>query len=148
MSAELTWIGLDELKAMLKRLPADLAARAARRVEDSAQAAAAEIKAAYPDETGNLRKGVRVVTQKARGGEFTVRRVVRSGAPHATLYERGTQTRQTALGYGRGHMFSKQLGAGPRQGANIFVPIVERRRRQMLEELVTVIQESGLDVRR
>jgi len=137
MSVELTWIGLEELKKALLDLPADLSARAAGIVEESAEAAAAEIRDAYPEgDTGNLRRGVKVGTKGGRG-EFTVRRVVRSTAPHATLFETGTQTRQTALGYNRGFM----------PGANIFVPVVVRRRRAMQEDLVWIVEQAGLDVR-
>lgn len=137
MSVELTWIGLDELKAALFNLPADLTAKAAGIVTESAEAAAAEIRAAYPEgDTGNLRRGVKVGTKGARGAH-TVRRVVRSTAPHATLFETGTQTRQTALGYNRGFM----------PGANIFVPVVVRRRRAMQEDLVRIVEQAGLDVR-
>jgi hypothetical protein len=136
MSAELTFIGLDELRRALLRLPADLTLRSAGIVDEAAEAAAAEIKAAYPEgDTGNLRKGVRV--GRASGKEFTVRRVVRSSAPHANLFETGTQTRQTALGYNRGFM----------PGANIFVPVVVRRRRAMFEDLVRIVEQAGLDVR-
>ena len=147
MSAEITWVGLDELKAALFRLPAELTQKAAGIVKASAEAAAAEIKAAYPEgETGNLRKGVRVGDRGARE-PYTVRYSVRSSAPHVHLYETGSQTRQTALGYHRGHMFSR-FGFGPRQGANVFVPIVVRRRRAMFEDLIPLIEQAGLDVRR
>jgi hypothetical protein len=33
-------------------------------------------------------------------------------------------------------------------GANIFVPVVTRRRREMFEDLVAVVEQAGLDVRR
>ena len=136
MSASLTFIGLDALRKALLALPAELAAQAAGIVEGAADGAAAEIKAAYPEgDTGNLRRGVRVRSERA--ADYVVRRVVRSTAPHATLFETGTQTRQTRLGYNRGFM----------PGANIFVPVVTRRRRAMFEQLVTIVEEAGLDVR-
>jgi len=136
MSASLTFIGLDELRAELLNLPAALTTKAVGIVTAAADDAAAEIKAAYPEgETGNLKRGVRVGTKG--GGDFTVRRVVRSTAPHATLFETGTQTRQTALGYNRGFM----------PGANIFVPVVTRRRRAMFESLVAIVEQAGLSVR-
>jgi hypothetical protein len=146
MSATITWIGLAELRAALKNLPAELTGNAAGIVRTAAATAAADIRAAYPEgETGNLRKGVRVSDKG--GGVHTVRSVVRSTAPHAFLYEYGTQTRQTKAGAGRGWMF-KKFGLGPRVGANVFVPIVERTRRQMFEALLPVLEKSGLDVRR
>jgi len=137
MSATVTWIGLEELQAALLALPADLTELAAAIVAEAADGAAAEIKAAYPEgDTGNLRRGVRVGTLAT--GPSSVARVVRSTAPHATLFETGTQTRQTALGYNRGFM----------PGANIFVPVVTRRRRAMFEDLVAVVEQAGIDVRR
>jgi len=123
---------------MLLDLPRDLTARAVSIVEGEAAGAAAEIKAAYPEgDTGNLRRGVRVGTPRNAKSDHAVRRVVRSTAPHATLFETGTQTRQTTLGYNRGFM----------PGANIFVPVVVRRRRAMFDQLVTIVEEAGLDVR-
>ena len=146
MSASLTFIGLNELRKELLNLPAALTYFAAEIVNRDADAAAAEIRTAYPEgETGNLQKGVRVVDQKS--GPHTVRRVIRSTAKHVHLYEYGSQNRVTKLGYNRGHMFSK-YGFTPGRGANVFVPIVERRRREMFERLLGVIEKSGLDVRR
>ena len=142
MSAELTWIGLDELMAGLKNLPADLTELAEAIVTAAAESAAAEVKAAYPEgETGNLKRGVRV--SPMQGGtrleaKFGVGRVVRSTAPHAWIFESGTQTRQTALGYNRGFM----------PGANIFVPVMQRHRREMYEDLTAVLEQAGLDVHR
>ena len=145
-SANLTFIGLDELRAALLRLPAELTEKAAGIVKASAEAAAAEIKDRYPEgETGNLRKGVHVGDRGART-PYTVRYTVRSSAKHVHLYETGSQTRYTKDGYHRGHMFSR-FGFGPQQGANVFVPIVVRRRRRMFEDLVPLIEEAGLDVR-
>jgi hypothetical protein len=146
MSAKITWLGLDDLRAALKNLPVELTSKAAGIVSAAAETAAADIRATYPEgETGNLRKGVRVGSKG--GGAHTVRMVVRSTAPHAFLYEYGTTTRQTKAGAGRGHMFS-QFGFGPRRGANVLIPIVERTRRRMFEDLIPVLEESGLDVRR
>jgi hypothetical protein len=137
MSATVTWLGLDELRAALLHLPAELTQLATAIVESAADGAADEIRAAYPEgDTGNLKKGVRVRTEQGRGGS-TVRRVVRSTAAHASIFETGTQTRQTKLGYNRGFM----------PGANIFVPVVMRRRRDMQEDLIAVVEQAGIDVR-
>jgi hypothetical protein len=136
VSVTLTWIGLDELRAALRDLPADLTELGGAIVAEAADDAANQIRAAYPEgETGNLRKGVRVRTED---GPFRVRRVVRSTAPHATLFETGTQTRYNKLGHFRGFM----------PGANLFVPIVVARRREQDEDLVAVVEQAGLDVRR
>ncbi len=138
MIATFTWIGMDELKKALLRLPVELTELAQQIVVEAAEGAAAEIKNAYPEgETGNLKKGVRVRSRRG-GGPHTVIRDVVSSAPHAWLFENGSQTRQTALGYNRGFM----------PGANLFVPVAMRRRREMLEDLVAIVEQAGLDVRR
>ena len=138
MSVTLQWIGLDELRKALLRLPAELTAEAAAIVNEAADAAAVEIRAAYPEgETGNLRKGVRVRSETGHGGPFTVRRVVRSTAAHANIFEVGTKVRSNKHGANRGFM----------PGANIFVPVVTRRRRVMFTDLIRVVEEAGLDVR-
>jgi len=132
----LSWIGLDELKDFLRHLPAELTELGVAIVSEAADGAAAEIKAAYPEgETGNLKKGVRV---SRRQSPFGVYRQVRSTAPHAWIFEHGTHTRKNARGQNRGFV----------PGANIFVPVVQRRRRDMYEDLTAVLEQSGLDVRR
>jgi hypothetical protein len=146
VSATVTWIGLEELKAGLLRLPAELTELAEAIVVEASESAAAELRAIYPEgETGNLRKGVRVVKVTGKrmsaiklSEQFTTGRVVRSTAPHAYLFETGTQTRQTELGYNRGSM----------PGANIFVPLMQQRRREMEEDLVAIVEQAGIDVRR
>lgn len=155
MSATMTWIGLQELKDNLWALPADLVKRAAPLVHATAVAAAAEIRDDYPEgETGNLKRGVKVGSKGGRS-QHTVRSVVRSTAPHAHLYETGTQTRQNRAGENRGYMFGANApeihgnwSQGPRQGANIFVPVIIRYRRQMYEDLIPILEEQGLRVRR
>ena len=143
MSATVTWIGLKELMAELKKLPQELTELGTVIVREAADRAAAEVKAAYPVgpgndeyEGGNLRKGVRV--GQKRTGEYAVGFTVRSTAHHASLFETGTQTRQTKLGYNRGFM----------PGSNIFVPIMVRSRREMYEDLTALLEQAGLEVRR
>jgi len=155
VSVELKLIGLEELRENLWRLPADLVKSAAPLVRAYAEAAAQEIRDDYPEgETGNLKRGVKVGSKGGRS-EHTVRSVVRSTAPHAHLYETGTQTRQNRAGENRGYMFGANApeihgnwSQGPRQGANIFVPVIVRYRRQMYEDLIGVLEQEGLRVRR
>jgi Bacteriophage HK97-gp10, putative tail-component len=133
---KLSWIGLDELKAFLRNLPVELTEVAVAIVSEAADSAAAEIKAAYPEgDTGNLRRGVRVASKSFR---FGVYRQVRSTAPHAYIFETGTQVRQNKQQQNRGFM----------PGANIFVPVVQRKRREMYDDLALIIAERGLSVRR
>jgi len=147
MSADLTWIGLDELKAALKNLPADLTELAEAIVTEAANGAAAEIRAAYPEgETGNLRRGVRV-SAKTGGklsSQFGVGRVVRSTAPHAWIFETGPQTRYNVSR--NGVLLAKPAHRGFMPGANIFVPVAQRWRRDMYEDLTAVVDQAMSDV--
>jgi hypothetical protein len=136
MSASLTFTGLQELKEALRALPGNLTAGATGIVAAAADGAAADIRGQYPEDTGNLRRGVKVLAPETNA--YGVSRVVRSGARHARLFETGTQTRQTALGYNRGFM----------PGANIFVPVLQQYRARMYDELAALMTDAGLDVRR
>ena len=141
-SVKLTWRGLEELRAALRALPGELADAAQRAVMAAGNHAAAEIAAAYPvgpgtdqHEGGTLRRGVKAVPQTA--GRFGAAVQVRSTARHARIFESGTQTRQTSLGYNRGAM----------PGANIFVPVMMRRRRELHRELIAIVQQAGFTIR-
>lgn len=101
---EVSWAGLDALKAELAALPAALIEESNAILLESAQAAQAAIDAAYasqsPGGTGNLRRGL--VLRVARGrlaGATLLQR-----APHGWLYERGTKVRKNKAGQNRGRM--------------------------------------------
>jgi hypothetical protein len=126
--------GLDDLRALLRRLPAELRDEATGIVQGSANAAAEEIRAAYPDRTGNLRDHVFVSTTVE--GTFGVGARVRNTAKHAWLFENGTQTRQTALGANRGAM----------PAGNVFIPRVIRHRTEMMRALRAMVEAHGLTV--
>jgi hypothetical protein len=101
---EVSWAGLDALKAELEALPATLIEEGNAILLESAQGAKAAIDAAYasqsPGGTGNLRRGL--VLRVARGrlaGATLLQR-----APHGWLYERGTKVRTNKAGQNRGRM--------------------------------------------
>lgn len=125
--------GLEELKADLRRLPADLRDEGGAIVLEEGQGAATDIIAAYPEVTGHLKKGVKVEVFATPWGT-TVQ--VKNVAPHAYIFENGTQVRHTALGLNR--------GAAP--PGRVFVPIVVRRRRRMYERLKDLLRSKGLTV--
>jgi hypothetical protein len=103
-------------------------------VREAADQAAAEIRAAYPTgKTGNLKKGVKVT--KGDGGRFGTVYVVRNVAPHAFIYENGTQVR---------HFKGASRGAMP--PGRVFVPIIARRRRRMDTDLIAMVNNTGLVV--
>lgn len=134
MSASVKWSGLDELRAELRRLPADLTDDASDIVEGAAQAAKTEIYDAYPERTGNLRSHLTVALRSA--GRYGAGAVVKNTAKHAYLFEMGTQARHTELGANRGSM----------PAGHVFVPIIIRRRRIMYDQLKSLLTRHGLVV--
>lgn len=130
----LVFHGLEELKADLRNLPAELASEASQIVVESANGAATEIVATYPERTRNLKRGVKV--QMLTGTRFFVGAVVKNTAKHAWIFENGTQARHTALGANRGAM----------PAGRVFVPTVLRWRRRMYEQLTALLERHGLRV--
>lgn len=126
------WEGLDELKAELRRLPAELAQDASAIVFAHADGALGEIRDAYPTRTGNLRKGLRRTVNAV--GRFGAGALVKNVAPHAWIFEHGTQARHTAIGANRGAM----------PAGRVFIPIVMRWRRKMYLQLAALLERHGL----
>lgn len=139
MANRLIWEGLEELRAELRRLPSHLAAEGADIVDDEAAQAKDEVVAAYETQfkgdanTGNLVKGVRVRKSRTTFGGSSL---LQSTAPHAHLYEYGTQLRR--------HRNGKSVGQMPPKPT--VVPIVVRRRRRMYERLADLVRRQGLEV--
>ena len=134
MSAKVTWSGLDELREALRRLPTDMADDAGDIVLGAAEAAKTEIVAAYPRRTGNLKNHVYV--RKSAAGPYGAGAIVTNTAPHAFIFENGTQARHTKIGANRGSM----------PPGHVFIPIVMRRRRTMYEQLKSLLVRHGLMV--
>jgi len=134
MSVTLKWDGLDEFKADLEKLPEGLTTDSDPIVSSAANGAAADIRAGYPTRTGNLKKNV-FVSRLDKGKDFRGY-IVKNTAPHAFIFENGTQARHTAIGANRGAM----------PPGHVFVPAVIRRRRQMYEQLKALLVRYGLVV--
>jgi hypothetical protein len=132
VSSRIVWNGLAELREALRNLPAELTAEASHVVEGAANAAAADIKAAYPVRTGNLRDHV-FVSHRDKG-RFSAGAVVKNTAKHAHLFEVGTQARHNSLGANRGSM----------PPGNVFIPAMIKRRRVMYEQLKALLERHGL----
>lgn len=131
-SVQFKFEGLDELKAALRNLPEELTAEAGYIIEGAANAAAVDIKGAYPVRTGNLRNGVHV-THFSRG-RFSAGAIVKNTAKHAHIFERGTQARHNAIGANRGSM----------PPGNVFIPRIIRARRRMWQQLKELLTRKGL----
>lgn len=129
--------GLDELRRELRQLPEDLAREASAIILAHAEDAGRRVRTAYPEgPTGNLKHRV-TVNQEA--GRFGTRALVRSRAPHAWIFEKGTRDRRTHSGANRGRM-----PAAPE--SQQMIPIVIRVRRLMVAALIQLVEKAGLTV--
>lgn len=152
MGVRISWEGRDEFLTALRNLPEDLAAQAAQVVRASAEQAGQETKADYPirqtNQTpslrrhstwfppGNLRKGVTVADKSTL---VSAAYVVRSAAPHAHLFERGTLVRRTRSGANRGAMPQANV-------AERMIPKVVRIRQRMVQQLIAIVRAAGFEV--
>lgn len=126
--------GLEELRVELRALPRELADDGSLIVSGSAETAASLVRAAYPEKRGKLRLGVKVV--KARSGPYGAGVVLVSAARHAHLIEFGTAIRRSRIRKNLGKMRERP----------IFIPIVQRLRRAMYEQLAELLERHGLRV--
>lgn len=136
MANKIAWEGMDELRAVLKRLPRDLADDASEIVVKHAEGARNEIYAAYPARTGNLRGGLSVNPYAA--SRYGAGAVLRNHAPHAFIFEHGTQARHYFTARGK----KKLTGRMP--PGNVFIPRVIKWRRRMYEALKALLVQHGL----
>lgn len=128
---------MDELRAALRALPEDMAREASEIVQTQAEFARQDIQRVYPSVTGTLAN--RVDTSKATTSRFGAGTVVRSRAPHSAMYEFGTKPRRTASGANRGRMPAADA-------SKAMIPIVIRRRRQMVAKLIELVRRAGFTV--
>jgi hypothetical protein len=134
VSTRFTWAGLQELKAQLRALPAELAGEGGHLVEGRANRAASIIGAGYPAVSGELRDKLEVEHSASR---FGARSVVRNRSTHALPFDVGSQVnRVTARGVNRGRM-----PANP-----IFSQTMQRERRAMWGDLKALLERKGLVV--
>jgi hypothetical protein len=135
MNAKLEIKGLDELRASLKKLPADLQREAAVIVQAQAEQMAVDVQGAFPlGPTGNLRSQVRVALGSDAVGGVSAK--VLATAKHSHIWEKGTKSRQWKNG--------KSTGTMP--AGNKFIPIAILRRRVMTAALVDIVERAGLTV--
>lgn len=134
-SASLRFVGLDELRDALKALPGDLTTDAAQVIDTGALDAERAIADAYPMRTGRLRGGVSI--RHLSTGPGIVRTQIRSDAPYAAAYEKGSALRQTAKGYNRGRVSAHHVA----------VPILIQIRSRIGNALIALVERAGLVVR-
>ena len=133
------WSGLEEFKAQLRSTPEHLRGEATHVVEGRANGAAVLIRAGYGAHrvTGNLQESVEVRHEHSAHG---ARSVVAATAPHAHLFEFGTQARKRASGAETGAMWSRT------PPVPVFIPAMDRERRGMYGDLKAMLQRAGFEV--
>lgn len=130
-----TWRGLDAFQAQLRTIGGPtLLEEADQILRDQAEAAKADIVAAYPrGPTGNLKRGVKI---RAARGSWIGGVELKQTAPHGHLYEYGTTRRFTHDHAHRGRM----------TGRPTFGPIAAHHQRLALSALSAKIQSYGASV--
>lgn len=144
MSNRLVFDGLAELRQALRNLPSELTGEASNIVEATANAAAVEIRSEYGKHnvTGNLQAGV--VISRVDKGKFSAGAIVKSSAPHAHLFEDGSQARHYTTAKGAKHATGKMWGKTPPRP--VFRPVMIRHRRRMWELFKDLLTRKGLSV--
>jgi hypothetical protein len=117
-----TWSGLDEYEEFIAKEPDEVAQAADAIMGKAVNAAATEIRAAYPVRTGELRDGVKVLTRTAG---LRVHHAVTNVAPYAHYFEYGTRF----------------MAAG-----KVFIPVVLRRRRDAIRKIIAFLEARNLKV--
>jgi hypothetical protein len=134
VSARVEWAGLAELRIALGELPNNLTTEGAEEVRTTVETTARRLVLSYPKgETGNLRAGVRTTFEPRPSGAFGM---VRNIAPHAHLYEFGTQSRRTRKGWSR--------GVAPSHKPMGLVPIAQQQRRTLNRRVIDLVRHTGL----
>jgi hypothetical protein len=136
MANRFRFTGLEELRADLRKMPEALRDEASEIVLAHAQSAAKDIIDAYPERTGNLKRGVKVVPLS--GSRFFAGAIVRNTAKHAFLFEHGSKARHTEIGANRGAM----------PAGNVFIPRMQHWRTAMYDALAALLERHGLRTRR
>jgi hypothetical protein len=126
--------GLAELRAALRQLPKDALMEAAKIVHGAAEAADAEIYAAYPEVTGTLKRGLTIDRTEE---SWMTSAILKDRAPHAYIFEKGTEPRTTKQGWRR----------GAARAGRIFIPRAQKHRERMKHELIALVRSLGFTTR-
>jgi hypothetical protein len=141
MASRVEWSReFEELKQALRVMPEHLAKEASNDVLGAANAMAVEVRTKYGRHrrVGNLQEGVEVRELKTKGE--AVGYEVRNKAPHAYIFEHGTEARHHASGQPTGTMW------GRTPPPHIFIPAAIKHRRQQYEEHKQMLVREGFVV--
>jgi Bacteriophage HK97-gp10, putative tail-component len=136
MPNELRIDGLEEFAAALRQLPEELTHDAAVIVRAQADEAMRQMFAAYPVDSGQLRRGLRLDPSITDRGTTLTR--VRNRTWYAALFEFGTK--------GKHRHWRTGKDVGPMPAGQVFVPIAQRRRIIMVTALMDMVRRAGLTV--
>src|SRR5262245_32247219 len=128
--AGVKWTGLDSFEQELRTLTADLVGEANAIMLESAEAARADIAAAYPFHSGALRAGL--VIREARGLVLAGAELLQT-APHGWLYEHGSRPRYNKAGAFRGLMPARPT----------FIPTAAAYRRAAMSQVIYRLYQHG-----
>jgi|SRR5262245_2352503 len=144
-SVSIRWSGLEDLKALLRTLPAELAAEGGGIVESHARAAANVIEKLYPiGRTGHLAGGVRVTLNA--NGRYGTGALVKNAAQHSFIYEHGTEPRTYAGTDTLGRVYGKKPSRGRMKAHPVFIPAMQDFRDLMYENLAAMLTRHGFYV--
>jgi hypothetical protein len=140
--ARFVFAGLEELKAQLRSLPADLIAEGTHIVQAAGNAAITAIKAEYGKHvvSGHMLNAIILVEKQT--GPFGIAISVVNSDPIAWLFDNGSQARHKVTGSSTGAMWG-QTATPP---THIFVATMIRERRVMYAQLGEMLERFGLTV--
>lgn len=139
MSTRFVFDGLDELKAQLRALPAELGGEAGNIIEGATNSAEQKIKAAYSRHrlTGELaEKTQATVTRTAFGAEG----IVKNTSKLAHIFEKGSEVRHYVTVRGNQHV------TGRMPAAHVFAKVMPAERRRMWQQIRDLLVRHGLIV--
>lgn len=138
MSVRARLEGINEFRQALRDLPEAITKKASKVVVEAARSTQRDVTSAYPaGKTGNLKAGVS--SRATRSRKFSAEAQVRSRAPHAHIFEKGSAPRKTGDGYNRGSMPKAP-------DSQRFIPVAIRARREMTRRLVELVEAEGFEV--
>lgn len=136
------WEGLDDLRDALRRLPVDLRDDSGEIVQEAAREAFNTISQEYGEHTGALRRGLRLRGLQVSTFGSAVDLV--NTAPHAWLWDHGSEARHYITKHGVKHPTGKMWGRS--SPPHTFGRASGRARRAMVGKLIAMMERHGLIV--
>jgi hypothetical protein len=137
MSASVRWEGLDELRAQLRNLPAELTAEASHIVQGTANAAIVDMRAEYP--AGELRD--KLYQSTVGRGVYGVGILIKNSSGWAWHWDHGTALRHRSKSGG-----STGAEWGGKTPPHTFARNMAQKRRLMYDQLKALLERTGLRV--